>query len=227
MQGANYRLTIMIKGKIIDIKEDGTAVIVAPIDIIKATHRKVKECYIDYIDSRPLSDKQRRMCYSLINAIAEWSGSSPSEIKEAFKLEFWADKIETLADKVFSLANAPMSLVAAFQKFLISFILENDVPLKFSLLEYVDDIQDYVYQCLIHKKCCICGKRADLHHIDTIGMGNDRTEVEHLGREVMSLCRVHHTEIHGMGRYAFNQKYHLEKGVIADKTILKIYGLKR
>lgn len=217
----------MIKGKIKDIRTDGTAVIIAPIDLVKATHRQVKECYIDYIDARPLSDKQRKMCYALINAIAEWSGSSSSEIKEAFKIEFWAEKVDTLADKIFSLANAPMSLVASFQKFLINFILENDVPLKFSLLEYVDDIQDYVYQCLIHKKCCICGKRADLHHIDTVGMGNDRNEVEHLGREVMSLCREHHTEYHGIGKRDFMSKYHLEKGVEADKTILKIYRLKR
>jgi hypothetical protein len=217
----------MIKGKVKEVYEDGTAVIVAPIDIYKATHRNVKECYIDYIDSRPLSNKQRRMCYSLINAIAEWSGSTTDEIKEAFKLEFWAEKVDTLADKIFSLANAPMSLVAAFQKFLIGFILSNDVPLKFSLLEYVDDTRDYVYQCLIHKKCCICGKRADLHHIDAIGMGNDRNETQHLGREVMSLCRVHHTEIHGIGRYEFMSKYHLDGGIEADRTILKIYGIKR
>lgn len=216
----------MTKGKVKEIYENGTALIIAPIDIYQATHRNVKECYIDYIDSRPLSDKQRRMCYSLINAIAEWSGSSTEEVKEAFKLEFWAEKVDALADKIFSLANAPMSLVATFQKFLIGFIIANDVPLKFSLLGYVDDTRDYVYQCLIHKKCCICGKRAELHHIDAIGMGNDRTEVEQLGREVMSLCRVHHTEIHGIGRQDFMNRYHLDGGIKADRTILKIYGLK-
>ena len=217
----------MIKGRIKEVYEDGTAVIIAPIDVQRMVHRQTKECYVDYIDSRPLSDRQRRMCYALINAIAEWSGSSPAEIKEAFKIEFWSEHINTLADKVFSLANAPMSLVAEFQKFLINFILSNDVPLKFSLLDYVDDIRDYVYQCLIHKKCCMCGKRADLHHIDAVGMGNDRTNVEHLGREVMSLCRVHHEEYHQVGKSEFIEKYHLTGGVIADKTILKIYGLKR
>ena len=217
----------MIKGKIKQVREDGMAVIVAPIDLYKSAHVNAKECYVDYIDGRKLSDKQRRMCYSLINAIAEWSGSETEEIKEAFKLEFWAEKVDTLAEKIFSLANAPMSLVAAFQKFLIGFIISNDVPLKFSLLEYVDDLKDYVYQCLIHKKCCICGKKADLHHIDTIGMGNDRNEVQHLGREVMSLCRVHHGEYHNVGRLEFMDRYHLDGGIEADRTILKIYGLKR
>ena len=217
----------MIKGKIKEIYEDGTALIYAPIDLYKATHQGVKECYIDYIDSRALSGQQRRMCYALINAIAEWSGSSTGEIKETFKLEFWAEKVDALADKIFSLSNAPMSLVAAFQRFLIGFILSNDVPLKFSLLGYVDDTRDYVYQCLIHKKCCICGKKADLHHIDALGMGNDRTQVQYLGREVISLCRLHHSEYHRVGKSEFLSRYHLQGGIEADKTILKIYGLKR
>lgn len=78
----------MIRGRILDLREDGTAVIEAPVDIGQFIHRKVKEVYIDPIDSRPLSDKQRRMCYALIQAIADWAGSDPEEIKEAFKLDF-------------------------------------------------------------------------------------------------------------------------------------------
>ncbi len=217
----------MIKGTIKEVREDGTAIIEASINLTQYIHRDYKECYIDYIDSRPLSDKQRKMCYALINAIADWSGSSTREIKEAFKLEFWADRVETLADKVFSLSNAPMSLVAEFQRFLIAFIIENNVPVKRPLLEYVDDIDHYVYMCLIHKKCVVCGRKADLHHIDTVGMGNDRTEIQHEGKEAISLCREHHTEYHGIGQSAFYSKYRLEGGVKIDRTILKIYGLRR
>lgn len=218
----------MQKGRIISVEDDGTAFIKTTIDPYYYEKREVRECYVDWIDSRPLSDKQRRMCYALINAIAEWSGSEPNDIKEAFKMEFWAERVETLADKVFSLSNAPMSLVAAFQKFLIGFILENDVPLKFSLLDYVDDTKDYVYRCLINKKCCICGKRADLHHLEgyTIGMGNNRNEVSHIGRKAISICRIHHTEIHQIGEKDFMKKYHLDGGVEIDKTLAKIYGLK-
>ena len=71
----------MLKGKIIDVREDGTAVIEALIDIGQFIHRKVKEVYIDPIDSRPLSDRQRRMCYALIKAIADWSGSDKRGIQ--------------------------------------------------------------------------------------------------------------------------------------------------
>ncbi len=215
------------RGRITAIHEDGTCTIIAPIDIAKVVHQHIKEAYIEPIDGRVLSDKQRRMCYSLINAIAEWSGSSTQDIKEAFKMEFWADKVETIRDKIFSLSNAPMSLIAEFQRFLISFALENNVSVKRPLLEYVDDVNHYVYMCLIHKKCAICGKKADLHHIDAIGMGNDRSETIHEGREAISLCREHHTEYHTIGKTEFFQKYHLDSGVKIDKTLLKIYNLKK
>lgn len=217
----------MIVGKVVEVKENGKAVIEADINIHKYIKQNIKECIVEYKDSRPLSDVQRKMCYALINAIAEHTGNSTQDIKEYFKLEFWSSRVESLADKIFSLSNAPMSLVAEFQRFLINFVLENDIPTKRPLLEYVDDIDHYVYMCLIHKKCCICGKKSDLHHIDTIGMGNDRTEVQHEGREAMSLCREHHNEMHQIGKQDFFKKYHFNNGVKIDKTLLKIYGLRR
>lgn len=217
----------MTKGKIIDLKEDGTAIIQAQLSLARLIHQETTECYVEPIDRRPLSDKQRRMCYALIHAISEWSGQESDDLKEYFKISFMAENVDTLADKIFSLSNAPMSLIAAFQRFLIKFIISNDVPTKRPLLEYVDDIDDYVYMCLIHKKCAVCGKKADLHHIDTVGMGNDRTEVQHEGREALSLCREHHTEYHTIGKSAFLEKYHLNGGIKIDKTILKIYGLKK
>lgn len=217
----------MLKGKVVGLSEDGTATIKAQVPLAQFLHREVKEVYVDMIDSRPLSDKQRRMCYALVKAIADWSGSGTEEVKEAFKLDFWAERVDTLSDKIFSLSNAPMSLVAEFQRFLVAFILTHDVPTKRPLREYVDDIEAYTYLCLVRRKCAVCGRRAELHHIDAVGMGNDRTEVQHEGREVMSLCREHHTELHTVGKSEFMTKYHLDGGVPCDRTIMKIYGLRR
>ena len=217
----------MLKGKVVGLSEDGTVTIKAQVPLAQFLHREVKEVYVDMIDSRPLSDRQRCMCYALVKAIADWSGSRTEEVKEAFKLDFWAERVDTLSDKIFSLSNAPMSLVAEFQRFLVAFILTHDVPTKRPLREYVDDIEAYTYLCLVRRKCAVCGRRAELHHIDAIGMGNDRTEVLHEGREVMSLCREHHTELHAVGKAEFMTKYHLDGGVPCDKTIMKIYGLRR
>ena len=215
----------IVKGIITSYDESGTAVIKAKIDTGQYIHQQVKEVYVEPIDSRKLSDKQRKMCYAMINAIADYSGSNTQDIKEYFKMEFWSQKLDTLNDRIFSLSNAPMSLVAEFQKFLIRFVLENNVPTKRPLLEYADDIDNYVYMCLIHKKCAVCNRPAELHHIDRIGMGGDRTKPVHIGKEAMSLCREHHREFHDTSKQAFFEKYHFDKGVIIDKTIAKIYGL--
>lgn len=50
--------------------------------------REYRECMVQFIDSRPLSDKQRRACYALIGAIAEETGMGKGPSKEWLKLKF-------------------------------------------------------------------------------------------------------------------------------------------
>ena len=217
-----------VRGRIVDYDERrGEIIIRAPYtDFAAMVRREYKDVDIQLIDSRPLSAKQRRSCYAMLREIADWSGDTPESIKEAMKLDFWCGELLEMADTMFSLSNAPMSVVAAFQSWLARFIVRNDIPTKKPMLDYVDDVDDYVYACLVHKKCPICGKKADLHHIDAVGMGRDRTEIIHEGLEVLPLCREHHTEMHTIGKNSFFSKYHLNGGIIADRTICKIYGLK-
>jgi hypothetical protein len=189
--------------------------------------REFKECLVQPIDSRGLSDKQRRACYALIGAVSDYSGDSKDSTKELLKLRFLASEIETLGEDIFSLSNAPMSLVCEFQRFIVRFIIENDIPCDFPLLEFVDDIADYVYSCLVNKKCCVCGLHADLHHVDRVGMGRDRTEILHEGMRALPLCREHHMEAHNMGEDAFQARYHLSDGIELDKTLCRIYKLGR
>lgn len=196
-------------------------------DIHTLIKREYKKCSIQLIDSRPLSDKQRKACYALLREIDSFTGQGIDSTKEYLKIKFLANDFGETADKIFSLSNGSMSLVCAFQRFLVRFILEWDIPTRFSLLDFVDDVSDYIYACLINKKCCVCGKKADLHHIDRIGAGRNREEIIHEGMEVMPLCREHHEECHRIGQQTFNEKYHLEHGIELDKTLCRIYGLKR
>lgn len=202
---------------------------------IKATYpdwptmvkRGYKNCNIQLIDSRPLSDKQRRACYALLREISEYTGQGTDSTKEWMKLKFLAEDLGETADQIFSLSDAPMSLVCAFQRFLVRFILDWDIPTRFPLIDMVDDISDYVYRCLLSRKCCVCGKHADLHHVDHVGIGRDRDEIIHEGMEAMPLCREHHTECHTIGQKTFNEKYHFDSGIEIDHSIAVVYGLNR
>lgn len=217
----------IIRGRIVDVSPNGELTIKAQYDDwYTLTKRGYSDCLVQMIDSRPLSDKQRRACYALLGEIADFTGNGKDSTKEYMKLKFLAEDFGETAEKIFSLSNAPMSLVCAFQRFLVRFILDWDIPTKFPMLDLVDDVGDYLYACLINRKCAVCGKRADLHHVDHVGMGRDREEIIHEGMEALPLCREHHAEAHTLGAQSFAEKYHIEHGIRLDKTLCRIYRLK-
>lgn len=218
-----------IKGRIVGYDEKRQELLIrAPYDdVFTMTKREFKECLVQPIDSRPLSDKQRRACYALLREISDFTGMGDDPTKEYMKLKFLVEDLHETGDSIFSLSNAPMSLVCAFQRFLVRFILDWDIPCRFPLLNFVDDVADYVYACLVNKKCCVCGKHADLHHSDHVGMGRDRDEIIHEGMAALPLCREHHTEAHTIGQKTFEDKYHIIHGIELDKTLCRIYRLKR
>lgn len=219
----------VVKGRIVGYDERvGEVLIRAPYDDwMTLTKREYKSCLVQMVDSRPLSDKQRRACFALLRAISDYTGQGVESTKEWMKIKFLAEDLEQTHDKIFSLSNAPMSLVCAYQRYLVRFILDFDIPCSFSLLDFVDDVQDYVYSCLVTKKCCICGAPTDLHHVERVGMGRNRNEIIHEGLEVLPLCRTHHTEAHTMPDEEFFDLYHIPGGIVMDRTLCRLYGLKK
>lgn len=217
-----------VKGRIVGYDERTQELLIRAHydDWYTMTKRGYKECLVQPLDARPLSDRQRKMCYALLREISDYTGQDVHSAKEYLKLRFLADDFGETADRIFSLSNAPMSLVCAFQRYLVRFIVEYDIPCWVSLLEYVDDVHDYIYACLIAKKCCITGRPAELHHIDRVGMGRNRDDIIHEGMEVLPLSREMHQEAHTMSDGEFFEKYHLPGGVVMDKTLCRIYKVK-
>jgi hypothetical protein len=200
-----------VNGKIIGIDSDGMMTILAPVpNIERACLRRYSEVYIGLPDGRLISPEQRRKAYALMGEISEATGYTPVEvIKEMTKLYFMT--IDNAPDgKVFSLSNCDMTTARDYIGCLIDFIIENHIPVRTPLYELCEDIGRYVYACLMNKSCALCGKPADLHHVDAIGMGRNRYTVLQIGMPVLSLCRVHHIESHTMGQQAFLQLYHLQ-----------------
>lgn len=175
-------------------------------------------------DNRRITTDQRKKIYVLLSAVADCFGEYPEVIKEQLKLEFRLKHLERMVED-FSLSDCPEELASDFLDFLVAFVLEWDVPLSEPAVTFCKDIQKYVYACLQYKKCAVCGQRAELHHVDAVGMGNDRQELLHKGLRALSLCRKHHTEAHTLGTKSFAEKYHLEP-VVLDDTLCKVYRLK-
>lgn len=176
-------------------------------------------------DGRRISPDQRRKAYAIMGEIAAWAGMETEEVKLTQKHDFVQKHLEGLHKELFSLSDCDMTTAREFLSYLIDFVLEFDIPLKIPITDVVDDVQKYVYSCLMHKKCAVCGKKAELHHVDRVGMGNNRKEIMHLGRRCLPLCREHHIEIDHLGDERFCERYHIEPVEIDDK-IAKLYRLR-
>jgi Putative HNHc nuclease len=190
----------IINGKITNIGPSGITIVAPYQNIDRAILREYDQVQIGLPDGRTISPEQRRKAYALMGEISEWMGEVPEYVKRLMKLEFIAGRLQALQSEIFSLSNCDVTTAKEFITYLIDFIIEHDVPTKTPLRELCDDVGRYVYTCLMHKKCAICGKKADLHHFSAIGMGRDRDEVYQIGMMVLPLCREHHTVAHTRGR---------------------------
>ena len=217
-------------GRIVDIKEGGEAIIhVSLPNLNHALDRLYEKVEIILPDGRRISPEQRRKCYALIGEIAEFiegfrTSETIEDTKQVMKWDFILKRMESQERQLFSLSSCDMSTAREFITYLIEFIVKNDIPTKVPLIEQCEDISKYVYACMINKRCCICGKPADLHHVQSVGSQGYRDKINHIGLEALPLCREHHTESHTKGQVEFMEQYHLEP-IKIDKKIARCYGL--
>lgn len=216
-----------------DFQENGSVVITATVpNLEKALIREYKTVQIGFNDGRHISPIQRRKIYSLIGEITEFiegykNAGTIESTKQTLKMDFILNHLQGMERKMFSLSNVSMSVASDFIDYLVEFILRHDIPTNISLLENCSDIGKYVYQCAANRKCAVCGKAADVHHMEgsRVQAGNDREEVHHLGRSILPLCREHHIECHN-SEIDFLGKYHLES-ITLDEFLCKKLKLKK
>lgn len=172
--------------------------------------RRVKQVEVGVDDGRFISVIQRRKIYATLRDIAEYTGYTDEAMKEVMKYEHM---LKTGCE-YFSLSDCSMTDAREFLNTLMEYALKEGVILTESGLERTDDIDTYLIQCIRYRKCCICGRPADIHHEDAIGMGNDRRHYDDSHNRIMALCRNHHTIAHQRGKKAFMEIY-------------KVYGIER
>lgn len=170
-------------------------------NMLKDKHIKHAEMRFD--DGRHISAEQRKKAYATIRDIADYTGYLPEEQKEWLKYLH----ISKTGDDYFSLSTCSMDTAREFINTIMEFALENGIPLSEEAVSRTDDIGRYLYFCLKHKRCAICGKPGEIHHEDAIGMGNNRNNLDDGNHRKICLCRVHHTIAHQRGVESFQKMY--------------------
>lgn len=169
------------------------------------TDKKAKYGELRIDDGRHISALQRKKIYATIRDISDWTGYVPEEQKEWLKFLH----TEQTGEPYFSLSNCSMDTAKEFINTILEYALKEGVPLSEAGVYRTDDIGRYLYFCLKHKKCAICGLPGEIHHVDTIGMGRDRKQVNDSNYRKICLCRKHHTIAHTRGMDALEKMYHV------------------
>lgn len=181
---------------------------------------------MEFTDPRKARPKQRALFFALLGDIHNWSGEPTEWLKEYFYTLY---TIKT-AGRVISLANDTQNTVSDARKLIdqvVDFIFEFDVPIKQGYELLPRDENNFQYECIRHRKCLVCGKCADIHHVDEIGAGRNRNKVDHTKLRISALCREHHEEFHQIGLKAFLKRHHLTSiGIKVDADTLKKIGVR-
>lgn len=188
------------------------------------------EARVLFYDREMMSGDQRRKVFALCAEISVWSTGTrddADQIRRLMQIEFLRANMERLQLSAISLAvggNCDKGTASMLINYLINFCFENNVPTKEPLVCYADSLEAYTYAALMHKRCVICGQKADLHHVDRIGAGYNRKTKPQIGALVMPLCRIHHGEVDELGQHDFDEKYHTA-AVPMDKRIAAKYRI--
>ena len=81
--------------------------------------------------------------------------------------------------------------------------LPNEKFIKTYSLEYLEYMKD--------QPCCVTGNQnSDSHHLEAIGMGQNRKKPNQKHFTTISLSREMHSELHSIGLNKFQSKYNVQ-----------------
>lgn len=186
--------------------EDGTELIIKVPKLKLATsiiRKLIKFAEIRFDDGRYISAEQRKKAYATIRDIADYTGYLPEELKEQLKYLH----IQKTGVDYFSLSSCNMDTAREFINTILEFALSWGIPLSDFGINRTDDINKYLYYCIVHSKCAVCGRDGEIHHVDAIGMGNNRLKINDSNYRKICLCRIHHTIAHQKGMSDFSRAY--------------------
>lgn len=173
------------------------------------------EVKVDIVDKRLITEKQRKFIFALCNEIAYYMGESAEWVR-MFLQTYNANLREI---EVESLSKCDMTYANNLINTIINFCIDQEIPFAKKLIDdygYTFD-EKQTYSMCLKRVCVVCGQRADIHHVDAIGMGNDRSRVSHVGKKALPLCRQHHNECHATGDTLFIDRYKLTPITIDEK----------
>ena len=181
-------------GFIKDFDGEALTVIVPFSDGNLLSRQGITECEVQLCDGRQLSPIQRNKIFALVADIADFAAgirydskarkSWRDEMLRSLQLDYILDicdreevrrkltenYCQLMNIDLFSLANRShdtidMTTARDFIDWLVELCVMHGIPCQDTLLNRCEDQARYLYACVMNRRCCICGKKADIHDV--------------------------------------------------------------
>ena len=124
---------------------------------------------IKVIDTRRISEQQRKFIFALCRDIEYYTGDDAEYcrlIMQQLNANLRGIEIESLSNCSVTYANGLIDTI-------INHCIEQEIPLSGDaiLKNNYHFTNHQVYMMCLKRICVVCGRRADIHHVDHVGMG--------------------------------------------------------
>lgn len=199
----------IIFGKITNINSNGVNIALDDeIDLSRVNRYadgKQPTIELKIADGRRITPDQRKKIYGLLNDLSEYTGDNPEYWKAQFK--FKVEEIFAIDD--FSLSDCSVTTANHMIMVVLEFLLDENIPFKTKWWDSLPDDFPRERMAIMHRRCVICGKPADIAHYNAVG-NRSRKNTDHRKFLFMSLCREHHEMQHNLGVKTFIELYHIK-----------------
>lgn len=177
--------------------------------------------YLEPLIKDTTTDEQRKHWFALIKDISDYTGEDNWKIilkmKYLYMMTYDSRKEPSLARNKMKRDD-----VTKLLQLVIDYCLSNDIPLNNNYSDYFTERQ--FFAMLMKRKCFVCGRHGDIAHVEAVGMGRDRKQIDHTKHHFMCLCREHHNEQHQLGIETFMRERKLI-GIKLSSENLKELGV--
>lgn len=187
------------------------------------TRKDLKQVYLKAIGYKP-SDKPINDFNDLVDEIPNLTD------EERYKLKL--QNIRAIQDMLckdnnFSTAVNLMSQKAMNKliNYTVDLMYDNQIPFRKEIVNLFkeQDMKNYIYICLKHKRCCACGSyEAEIHHVDHVTKIGGYKYDDGTKLRIMPLCRKCHSTAHTTGEKKFYIENEIDGALFSEDEIREI-----
>lgn len=216
-------------GKVTGAKEDNGTIMRVEIDeniahkIRRFNQGEGVDVELIISDGREISTKQRKKIYATIKDMSDYLGYEPEHFKELMKYDY----MMTTGEAYFSLSKCSVTTAKEFINHILEVAIREGIPLSDCGVNRTEDIDRYLFCCIKYRTCAITGKPgAHIHHCigSKVGMGVNRSKLDHSKFAIIALCPELHAKVHNEGEDELFRDFKVY-GIKVDKETLKDIGV--